>query len=148
MQVFGDKLKLSHITAVPQAHLRPRLIINLSDQPDKETPSVNDTMNREISPESIQFGISFPCIIQAIWEEDPEEGTSQSVKTQRDRRIPPCQCSTLQLSQVGEFAYVVPAVPEDDVIIICIDLVLPMGWVDRLNFFCAFWETTTNMVNA
>ena len=33
---------------------------------------------------------------------------------------------TLKPSQVGAFAYVVPSVPEDDAILICIDLVLPM----------------------
>ena len=81
MRVFGDKLKLSHITAVPQAHLRPRLIINLSDQPDKETPSVNSTKERNIALKSMQFEISFPHIIQAIWQADPEEGSVQVSKT-------------------------------------------------------------------
>ena len=30
----------------------------------------------------------------------------------------------------------------------CIDLVLPMGWVDSPNFFCAFSETLTDVANA
>ena len=34
---------------------------------------------------------------------------------------------TLKPSQVGAFAYVVPSVPDEDGILICIDLVLPMG---------------------
>ena len=36
----------SRIAAVPQAQRRPRLILNLSAPPDKETPSVNDTTDR------------------------------------------------------------------------------------------------------
>ena len=42
---------------------------------------------------------------------------------------------TLKPSQVGAFAYVVPSVPEYDDILICIDLVLPMGWVDPPKVF-------------
>ena len=55
---------------------------------------------------------------------------------------------TLKPSQVGAFAYVVPSVPEDDVVLVCIDLVLPMGWVDSPKFFCAFSETLTDVANA
>ena len=66
VQLFGKQLKLSHIAAVPQAQRRAHLILNLSAAPDKETPSVNDTTDREIAPESMQFGRAFPCILQAI----------------------------------------------------------------------------------
>ena len=34
IQLFGERLKLSHITAVPQAHCRPCLILNLLEQTD------------------------------------------------------------------------------------------------------------------
>ena len=64
--VFGEKLKLSCIAALPQAHLRPRLILNLLAQPNKVTPSVNDITYSGISPESIQFRMSFLRILQAI----------------------------------------------------------------------------------
>ena len=37
---------------------------------------------------------------------------------------------TLWPPQVGAFMYVVPSAPDDDSIIICINIVLPMGWVD------------------
>ena len=43
VQVFGEKLKLSRIEAVPLAHCRPRLILSFLSQLDKETPSVNNT---------------------------------------------------------------------------------------------------------
>ena len=44
--------------------------------------------------------------------------------------------------------YAVPSVPDNDVILICINLVLPMGWLDSPKFFCAFSETLTDVVNA
>ena len=47
LRVFVEKIKLSSIAAVPQAHRRPRLILDLSAQPDKVTPSVNGTIDRE-----------------------------------------------------------------------------------------------------
>ena len=46
VRVFGDKLKLSCITAVPQEHHRPCLIINLSEKSDEGMPSVEDTTDR------------------------------------------------------------------------------------------------------
>ena len=74
VQMFRENLKLSCITAVPQAHCRPRLTLNLSDQPNKETLSVNDNTDKDITQESMQFGISIPRILQVIWEADLEEG--------------------------------------------------------------------------
>ena len=144
VRLFGEQLKLSRIAAVPQAQRRPRLILNLSAPPDKETPSVNDTTDREIAPESMQFGRAFPRILQAIWEADPAEGP---VRVSKLDVTDAYHRGTLKPSQVGAFAYVVPSVPEDDAILICIDLVLPMGWVDSPKFFCAFSETLTDVAN-
>ena len=64
--MFREKLKLSCVAPVPQAQHRPGLILDLSAQRDKETPGVNDTTDREIAPDSMQFGRAFPHIIQAI----------------------------------------------------------------------------------
>ena len=71
VQLFREKLKLSCIAAVPQAHHRPCLILNFLNQTNKETPSVNGTTDRDIDPESMQFGRDFLPILQAIWEADP-----------------------------------------------------------------------------
>ena len=76
---------------------------------------------------------------------DPEEGPAPVSKLDVTDAY---HHSTLKTSQVSAFSYVIPSVPEDDVIIICIDLVLPMGWVDAPKFFCAFSETLTDMLNA
>ena len=49
---------------------------------------------------------------------------------------------------MGTFNYVILLADGDNFIIICIDLVLPMGWVDSPKFFCTFLETLTDVVNA
>ena len=54
---------------------------------------------------------------------------------------------SLQPSQVGVFVHIISSVPEDYVIIICINLVLPIGWEDWPKFFCAFLEMLTNVAN-
>ena len=71
VRMFGGKMKLSCIAMVPQDHLRPRLILNLPGNPNEGTPSVNDTTEREVAPESMHFGHAFPNILQDIWEADP-----------------------------------------------------------------------------
>ena len=89
------------------------LILNLSAVPDKETPSVNDTTDGEIAPESMQFGRAFQCILQVIWEADTEEGPVRLSKlyvTEAYHR------GSLKPSQVVAFAYIVPLVSDDDVI--------------------------------
>ena len=53
VRLFGEDLKLSQIVVVSQEYRRPRLILNLSAQPDKGTPIVNETTVKEIAPESI-----------------------------------------------------------------------------------------------
>ena len=47
IQMFGERLKISCIAAVPQAHRRLHLILNLLAQMDSDTPSVNETTDRE-----------------------------------------------------------------------------------------------------
>ena len=144
VQVFGEKLKLSPIASVSQAQRHPRLILNLLVRPDKENQIANGTTDREIAPESMQFGRAFPHILQVIWEVDLEEGP---VRVPKLDVMDAYHRGTIHSSQVGLFAYVVPSVSEDYVIIICIDLVLPMGWVESPKIFCAFLETFADVAN-
>ena len=65
-EVIQGKLNLSRIVEVPQVYRRPRIILNLLAQLNEGTLSVNETMEREIAPEYMQFGHSFPQILQAI----------------------------------------------------------------------------------
>ena len=145
MRVFIEKLKLSCISEGPQANIRTQRILNLSAQPEKVTPSVNGNTDREITLKSMQFRRAFSRILQAIWEVDPLEGP---VWVSKIDVIDVYHRGNLRTSQVGEFAYVVPSAPDDDGIIICVDLVLPMGWVESPKFFCDFSETLTDVTNA
>ena len=93
----------------------------------------------------MKFGCAFPCIHQAIWKADPAKGpvwVSKLDVTDAYHR------GTLWTSQVVAFAYVTPSSSDYDCIIICIDLVLPMGWMDSPKFFCTFSETLTEVENA
>ena len=58
--LFGEKMKLSRIAAVTQAHCRRHLILNLFTKPDVCMPSVNNITAREALPESLQFGRAVP----------------------------------------------------------------------------------------
>ena len=53
IQLFEERLKLSCIAAVSQAHRRPRLILNLMTHLDSDTLSVNETTDRNSAPESL-----------------------------------------------------------------------------------------------
>ena len=128
MRLFRERLKLSRIAAVPQAHRRPRLILNLSAQPDSNTLSVNETTDREAAPESLQFGRAFPRILQAVWEAHLIQGP---VRVSKLDDTDAYHRGTFKPAQVGVFAYVIPSAAGDEGKIICIDLVLPMGWVER-----------------
>ena len=77
IQLFGERLKLSRIGAMPQANHCPQLILNLSEKPDSDTPSVNDTTDREATPESLQFRRVLSRILQGVWETDPVQGPAR-----------------------------------------------------------------------
>ena len=129
--IFGAKLKISLIKKVPKAYRQPRLILNLSTKPDKDTPIVNDTTDKNFYLESMKFGRAFPCTLESIWEADPVQGPVQVLKIDVTYLYRP---GTLWTSQVGGFMYVIPSATGDKGCIICITLVLPLGWVDSPKF--------------
>ena len=53
----------------------------------------------------------------------------------------------LRAAHIGAFTYVVPPLPGDTTILLCIDLVLPMVWVNFPDMFCAASETVSDMAN-
>ena len=53
----------------------------------------------------------------------------------------------LRASHIGACTYVVPPLSSDTIILLCIDLVLPMGWVNSPDMFCASSETVADMAN-
>ena len=98
----------------------------------------------EVVPESMQFGRALPCILHAIWEEDP---TEVPVRVSKLNVTDAYHCGTLGPPQTGAFAYGIPLALENYGFIICTDLVLPMGWVNSPKFFCAFSGMMTDMTN-
>ena len=74
IRLFGERLKISLIAVVTQAHLRLGLILNLLAQQDSGTPIVNETTNREAALELLQFGRASPHILQAVWKASPVQG--------------------------------------------------------------------------
>ena len=50
IRLFGEKLNIFCIAAVPQANTRPRLILNLSAQLDANRASTSKSTDREAAP--------------------------------------------------------------------------------------------------
>ena len=54
----------------------------------------------------------------------------------------------LHLSDFGKFIYVVPTLPADPSVLPCINMVLPMVWLNSPDFFCATSETVAYNANS
>ena len=93
----------------------------------------------------MQVGLAFPRILQEIWGADP---VKVPIRVSKLDVTDAYHCGTLRMSQVGAFTYIVPSAPDDDCIIICVDLVLPMEWVDSTKFFCTSSKTLIDVSNA
>ena len=145
VRFFRYKLKLSHISVFPQEHCRPPPKLNMSEQPDEDTPSFNNTIDMEVATESMQFGCTFPCALQEILETDSDKGP---VRVSKLGLTDAYHRGTRRPSQVGAFTYVIPSADYNDCIIICFNLVLPIRWVDSPKYFFEFSETLTNVVNS
>ena len=70
-------------------------------QPDKGTPIVKDTTDKDIAPESMHFGQALPSILQKIFGADSAEGPIQASKLYV---MDAYHRGILQPSQVGAFA--------------------------------------------
>ena len=93
----------------------------------------------------MQFGACLPCLLQNIWEAYLANGTVLLSKWEISDGFHRC---LLRPADVGAFTYVVPPIPEDPAIYLCVDLILTMGWVNSPPFFCAASETATDLANA
>ena len=144
LKYFGNRLRISRLASVDQANRKPRLICNSTAAPDTITPSVNASSDSSSNPNAIQFGSCLARLLQKIWEADPADGPVYLSKWDISDAFHRCN---LRPSDVGSFAYVVPALPSDPDVLICIDLVLPMGWVNSPDLFCSTSETVADIAN-
>ena len=108
IQLFGERLKPSHIAVVPQAHRCPRLILDLLEQLDSDTLSVNETTDREAAPDSLHFSRALPRKLKTVWEAYPVQGP---VRVSKLDVTDAYHRGTVKPAQVGAFAYVIPLAP-------------------------------------
>ena len=140
--------------SVSQANQKDRLICNYTAPPpsgdsllspsSENNPAVNLSSDMSMSPQAMQFGPCLPRILQKIWEADPQDGPVYISKWDISDAF--CRC-VLRLSDVGAFSYVVPPLPSDTAIYMCVELVLPMGWVSSHLFFCAASNMASDLAN-
>ena len=97
-----------------------------------------------MDPQAMQFGPCLPCILQQIWEAEPQDGPVYLSKWDISDAF---QCCVLRPADVVAFSYVVPTFPSDTAIYVCVDLFLPMGWLSPPTFFCAASETAADHAN-
>ena len=97
-----------------------------------------------MAPKAMQFGPCLPRILQQIWEADPQDGPVYLLKCYISDTFRRC---VLRPANVGAFPYVVPPLPSDTAIYLCVGLVLPMGWVSSPPFFYATSETVADLAN-
>ena len=141
---FGSRLRISRLASVDQANRKPRLICNSTAAPDSVTPSVNASSDTSLNPNAIQFGSCLARLLQKVWEANPADGPVYLSKWDISDAFHRCN---LRPSDVGSFAYVVPALSSDPAVLLCIDLVLPMGWINSPDLFCSTSETVADVAN-
>ena len=140
---------------MPQANRKYGLICDSAARPpsgdshlppsNKDTTSFNVSIDRSLAPQAMQFSPCLPCILQQIWEADPQDGPVYISKWYISDAFHRC---FLRPADVGVFSYVVPPLPYDTDIYLCVDCVLPMGWVSSPPFFCSASKTTADLANA
>ena len=125
VKALGEALNLSCILFMPKEHFRLCLILSLSVNIIKGVTSFNETMDREVAPTYMQFGRTYPCILQAIWETYLSQC---SVCVPKIDMMDSKHQVILRTSQVGAFSCIMLSVAEYYGVIVCIELVLLMGY--------------------
>ena len=89
------------------------------------------------------FGRALPFILQEIWEAEPVHGP---VYLSKLNAIETFYWGTLWTYQVSNiFSHITLSVANYGGIIICIDLLPPIGWVESINYFHYLYKMITNV---
>ena len=144
-EIFSTAIRISRLTSVDHINRKPQLICNSSKEPYNITLSVNASTEKASAPKAMQFGTCFSSILQRIGEADPVDRPVCLSKWDISNAFHRCN---LRLSDIGKFTYIVPPLAVDLIFNICIDLVLPMGWMNSPDLFCSTSETVTNNANS
>ena len=67
MVLFVASFCISCLASVDQINRKPRLIGNLSKEPDDVNPSVNASTDKAPAPKTMQFGAYLACLLQKCW---------------------------------------------------------------------------------
>ena len=141
---FGTALRISCLASVDQVNRKTCLICNSSEVPDASTPLENASTYKGAVSKSIQFGAFLARILQQILDADPADGPVWMSKWDILDAFHQCN---LRPSDVRNFAYAVPPLLSYPSVLLCIDLVLSVGWVKSSDFFFAVSETVTDNTN-
>ena len=81
--LFGQCLRILRLVSVPQTNRKDKLICDSIAPPPggdlllphycQDTPAVNVSTDRTVTPPSMQFGPCLPRLLQQIWEADPQD---------------------------------------------------------------------------
>ena len=142
--VFGDRIHISRLASVDQDKRNPCLIYNSLAVPDDITPTVNASTDKSTAPNTMQFGACLPRFLKKIWEADSYDGPVWLSKWEIYDAFHRC---LLRPGDIGTFTYVVPPLPTDTSTLLCIDLFLPMSWVNSPDMFCAASEIVADVSN-
>ena len=142
--VFGDRIRISCLASINQANIKLRLICDSSVAPDDVTPSVNVYTDKSTAPNAMQFGSCLPWFLQKIWYADPSDEPVSLSKWEISDAFYRC---LLRPADITAFTYVVAPLPTDTLTLLCIDLVLTMGWVKSPVMLCAASEKVADVDN-
>ena len=92
----------------------------------------------------MEFGVCIPWFLKNIWEADPSDGLVWLSKWDVSDDFHQC---LLRPGDIGAFTYIVPPLPTEISTLLCIELVLPIGWVNSPDMFCTASETVSDVAN-
>ena len=131
-------LRLSPLGVVPQAERRPRLIC------DYTFYGVNQDTEPEAPPEAMQFGKALTRILWALSCANPCYGPVSLAKFDLSDGFYRIQ---LRWQAIPSLGVLLPQAP-DEIPLVALPLVLPMGWTESPPAFCAATETVADLANA
>lgn len=130
-------LRLSPLGVVPQRGRRPRIIVDLSYY------GINQETLRLAPEEAMQFGRTLERILYRVMSADPRYGPVYLGKVDladgfyRVGLVP---------HAILKLAVIFPRYPGEEQMV-ALPLVLPMGWVESVPYFCSVTETVADLVN-
>ena len=132
------KLKVSPLGIIPQRERRPRLIV------DYTYYGVNPDSLKLGPAESMQFGRALERTLYNVHHANPRYGPVHMAKIDLADGFYRVKLAASGIEQLG---VIFPRYPGEQQMI-AFPLVLPMGWVESVPYFCAVTETVADLANS